>query len=78
MDQQKIGRMFRGRNFITPVVITFGETDEHVYELSKETETPSMLGLHGVTVLTKQGKTTDLNKCCNSYAEAVEYIQTLK
>lgn len=77
MENQHLSKFFKGRNFLTPVVIEYGETENYIYELSKENENPSSIGIYGVTVVTKTGEETTLNKCCNSFREAQTYIETL-
>ena len=46
---------FKGKNFMTPNVIRYGETDNFYYELSKG-QGISGGDIYGVTVITKDGQ----------------------
>ena len=60
-------------NFMTPMVMEYGATTEHVYELSRG---EGILGgsLFGVTILTHDGERTELSKSFDTLEEATEYI----
>lgn len=66
MDQMNIARRFatayKHKNFLTPNVVEFGETEKFIYELSSGEGIRRGSKMFGVTVLEKDGtKRHDLN-----------------
>lgn len=84
--QRDIRKMFsqkyKSPNLMTPIIIEYGETKEHVYELSKNVETDYALRtwmspLFGVTVLTKDGEKSELSTCFDTYDTAKAFAEKL-
>lgn len=77
MTSNDISKQFKGRNFMTPDVIRYGEINEHaVYELSSGTGIFSA-DLFGVTVK-GTGDDFGLSKCFETREEAEVYIKELQ
>ena len=78
MELEKIKAKFSGTNFMTPDVLKYGESSdgEHIYELSKGIGM-SKNKIFGVTVLTKEGESTDLSELWDSLDEAQGHIASL-
>ena len=71
-----ISQKFKGKNFMPPHVIEYGETDDYIYELSNGKFVRDYI--YGVTVLNKDGSRTEgLSTCFDTLEEAETYIQTL-
>ena len=73
-----ISAKFKGKNFMTPHVIEYGETENYIYELSWGHGSEPNSELYGVTVLNKDGSRTEgLSTCFNTEEQAKQHIQTL-
>jgi len=66
----------KGKNFMTPDIIKYGESGTYIYELSEGRFMDTKM--YGVTVLTRRGERTELDKCFSDLEEAKTYIETLK
>lgn len=76
-----------GKNFITPHVIKFGKIHRNMaFELSSGQGFFGDGDIFGVTVVRilshvhpiKTKRASELSKCCQSHAEALQYIEYLK
>ena len=54
MTRQEIAREFKGKNFMTPKILRYGQAGNVLYELSYGTGIYGDSDLYGVTVLEKQ------------------------
>jgi hypothetical protein len=63
-------------NFMTQDIVGYGTRGNYIYELSQG----EFMGdkIYGVTVLTKDGQKTKLNKCCHSQREVSEHLASLE
>lgn len=61
---------------MTPDIIKYGESGVYVYELSEGRFMDTKM--YGVTVLTRRGERTKLDKCFSDLEEVKTYIETLK
>jgi len=82
MTQTQLRSMFRkayngDRNFLTPNVSHYGESAEHVYELSSGQAIQRNGRMFGVTVLTKAGEKSALSTCFDNLQRAQEYADDL-
>jgi len=66
----------KGKNFMTPDIIKYGESGAYIYELSEGRFMNSKM--YGVTVLTRRGERTELDNSFFDLEEAKAYIETLK
>ena len=73
------GQIFPGKNFITPHIIDYGQTEKFFYELSSGRDIKGDGKLYGVTLAHKGTleKEYDLSQCFPSRREAEEYIKSL-
>ncbi len=72
-----IGRHFKGRNFMTPDIINYGESGSYIYELSSGRNICGTSLMYGVTVKQCNGDSTELGRKCDTKQEALDYIRTL-
>ena len=68
----------KGKNFITPEIMRYGQQGDYVYELSKGAWLDA--GLYGVTVvdLRTNKHRNDLSRSFTDYKQANEYINDLE
>jgi hypothetical protein len=77
-NAKQFEEVVKGKNFMTPDVVRFGQQGDYVYELSKG----EFLGdeIYGVTVvdLRTKSKRDDLSSSFQSYEQANDYINDLE
>lgn len=93
MEKAKIFQsVVKGTNFFTPIIDSYHTVGNHIIELScsekiintdsnREINGITFKGKYGVTVITNEGdgwkRSIELDKLCDSYDEAIEYIKSL-
>lgn len=78
--RQTFRRAFNGEpNLMTPEILRYGKKGDLIYELSRGSGIKPGTLMFGVSVLTKDGKRTDLSEGgFSTLEEAEDYIATLK
>ena len=75
LDYSQLRRLFRGSNFMTPIVLETKQVGKLAYELS-EGEGFNRNKIFGVAVRTIQGEHQE-GKLCDDIEEARRFIETL-
>lgn len=78
----EFGQTFRshvkGKNVMTPTVMSYGKAGEYIYELSKGRGIFSDI-IYGITVVhPDKGKQDNLSTCCHTEQEIQEHLNFLR
>ena len=74
---EDINEYFKGKNFITPEVIDYYQSDDYICELSSGPGIFNDKKVYGVTVVAIDGKPNELSDMFYSLKEAKAYINSL-
>ena len=68
---------FKGKNFMTPNIVSYGKRKSHIYEISnnKSGSIYPLTIMWGLTVKTLDGKHSELSRCFFSEKELKNYIK---